>query len=149
MILGAVLAPAAARRWSRRRLLALSVIAVGLAALAASQAVSFRVLLACWIVSGLGNALGSVCYETMLQERTPDPLRGRVIAASESVLNLTYLMGAATSAWLAGLLHVRTIYALSGAAFIAIGWLARHLLADHRVLQVPETPSEERVAAPA
>jgi MFS transporter, DHA3 family, macrolide efflux protein len=147
MVLGAAVAPAAARRWSRRKLLALSVVAVGLAVMAASQAASFRVMLACWVVCGLGNALGTVCYESMLQERTPDSLRGRVIAASESVLNLTYLMGAATSAWLAGFMHVRMIFMLSGVFFVAIGWLARHLLSDERVLSATETVTDSRVPA--
>jgi MFS family permease len=118
MVLGAAAAPAAARRWSRARLLAVGIVAVGASALGASQASALSSLLALWLLSGAGNALGTVCYESLLQEFTPDSVRGRVLSASEAVLNAAFLAGASLSGWLAAGAGVRAAFAVSGAVFL-------------------------------
>jgi MFS family permease len=128
MVLGSAAAPAAARRWPRERLLAVGIAIVGAAVLSASQVVALSSLLVLWVCSGFGNALGTVSYESLLQERTPDAIRGRVMAASEAVLNLAYLAGASLAGWVGATAGVRTAYALSGGIFLLAAVASRVLL---------------------
>ncbi|HEV8681838.1 MAG TPA: MFS transporter [Actinomycetota bacterium] len=132
MILGSVAAPAAAGRWRRERLLGVSAGAVGLCVLAASRATSLPPVLLLWLASGAANALGTVSYESLLQERTPDALRGRVMAASEAVLDGTFLAGVSAAGWLGTSLGIRGAYAISGAAFLLTAVLSQMLLSSPR-----------------
>jgi MFS family permease len=132
MILGSVAAPAAADRWRRERLLAVSAGAVGLCVLAASRAASLPPVLLLWLAAGAANALGTVSYESLLQERTPDALRGRVMAASEAVLDSTFLVGVSAAGWLGESLGIRGAYAVSGAAFLLTAVVSQILLASPR-----------------
>jgi MFS family permease len=129
MILGSVAAPAAAGRWRREGLLGISAAVVGLSVLAASRAVALPPVLLLWLAAGAANALGTVSYESLLQERTPDAFRGRVMAASEAVLDMTFLAGVSAAGWLGSSLGVRGAYAVSGAAFLLTALVSRVLLA--------------------
>jgi MFS family permease len=83
------------------------------------------VLLA-WLAAGSANAVGNVSYDSLLQERTPDALRGRVFAASEAVLDSAYLAGAFLAGWLAGAYRASTALSVSGAILLlaaALGWI--------------------------
>ena len=130
MILGAIAAPAAARRWVRERIFGVSVILVGLAILVASQASSLVPVLFLWLIAGSGNGIGSVSYGSLLQERTPDRLRGRVMAASEAVQDIAFLLGAATAGWLGEQLGVRGAFMVAGGIFVVAGLLAGRLLLE-------------------
>jgi MFS family permease len=132
MILGSLAAPAAAGRWRRERLLGVSAGVVGLCVLAASRAVSLQPVLLLWLAAGAANALGTVSYESLLQERTPDAFRGRVMAASEAVLDGAFLAGVSTAGWLGTSLGIRGAYAVSGAAFLLTAMVSRVLLAPPR-----------------
>jgi MFS family permease len=155
MVVGALGAPAAARRWPRERLLAFGIAAVGAAVLAASRAATIVPVFALWIVSGFGNALGTVSYESLLQERTPDRLRGRTMAASEAVLNAAFLAGAALSGWLAEHAGIRFTYALSGSLFLVVAVVSRIVLHERDAPRLaasqppgPLAPSGPREAEP-
>jgi MFS family permease len=106
--------------------------AVGLCVLAASRATSLPPVLLLWLASGAANALGTVSYESLLQERTPDALRGRVMAASEAVLDGTFLAGVSAAGWLGTSLGIRGAYAISGAAFLLTAVLSQMLLSSPR-----------------
>jgi MFS family permease len=146
MILGSVAAPAAAGRWRRERLLGVSAGVVGLCVLAASRATSVPPLLLLWLASGAANALGTVSYESLLQERTPDAMRGRVMAASETVLDGTFLAGVSAAGWLGTSLGIRGAYAVSGAAFLLTAVVSQLLLASSRRPQRSD-PARERVSS--
>ena len=118
MVLGALAAPAAARRWSRERLLWISIALVGLSVLMASRATILSPVLGFWLVAGSGNAVGTIAYETLLQERTSDALRGRVMAASEAVVQIAYLLGVVVAGLIGGPLGLRGSYAVSGVLFL-------------------------------
>lgn len=128
MVLGSVAAPAVARRWPRERSLGAGVLVVGVCGLGASMAQVLPPVLVLWLISGVGNAVGTIAYESLLQERTPDRLRGRVLAASEAVLDVSFLLGVVVTAWIGAQLGVRTVYALSGGLFIAAAVLCHRLL---------------------
>lgn len=128
MVLGSVAAPASARRWPREWLFAGAIAVVGLAVLSASRVTVLSTLLLLWLVSGFANGVGSVAYHSLLQERTPDAFRGRVMGASEAVLQGALLAGASMAGWLGTTAGVRTTYAISGVLFVATALLCRALL---------------------
>jgi MFS family permease len=128
MVLGSVAAPAAARRWAREWLFAAAIAVVGLAVIGASRASILSTVLLLWLVSGFANGVGSVAYISLLQERTPDALRGRVMGASEAVLQGALLAGASMSGWFGTHLGIRATYAISGFMFVGTALLCRALL---------------------
>ncbi|HEX9970150.1 MAG TPA: MFS transporter, partial [Acidimicrobiales bacterium] len=128
MVVGSIIAPAAARAWKREHLLWAGVAVVGMSVVAAAQAGAIAPVLVLWLVAGAGNALGTVCYESLLQERTPDALRGRVFAASEAVLDTAFLGGVALAAWMGTHLGSRNALTVAGSAFLLAALLSRVLL---------------------
>src|SRR5205807_4477213 len=110
MLLGSLAAPAVCRRWARERLLTVGIALVGLCVLLASQAHDLETVLLAWLVAGAANSVANVSYESVLQERTPDEIRGRVFAAFEVVTNAAFLTGAFLAGWLGSHLGVRTSY---------------------------------------
>lgn len=114
MLLGSFAAPALARRWSRERLLPIAIAVVGTLVLLVSRTTDFSTVLLAWLAAGSANAVGNVSYDSLLQERTPDALRGRVFAASEAVLDTAYLAGAVLAGWLAGAYRASTALSVSG-----------------------------------
>ncbi|MDP9406261.1 MAG: MFS transporter, partial [Actinomycetota bacterium] len=107
MVLGSVVAPTLASRVRRERLLGVSIAVVGVAVLVAARAPGVVPVALLWVLGGAGNALGSIAYESLLQERTPDAVRGRVIGASEATLDASYLVGILAAAWLSDAVGAR------------------------------------------
>ena len=140
MVAGSALAPAAARRWSRERLLSVSVAAAGIAYLIASLAPTTTLVTAMWLLGGAAAGLANVSYETLLQERTPDEFLGRAFAAVEAVQEGGYFLGAVVVAALGGLVAPTTGMAVVGVAFLGIAALGLSLLRrpEARTLVLPE-----------
>ena len=121
MVLGSTLAAAAGRRWTLEKVLVASVGVLGLCVLSASWLALLAPVAVLWLVAGSANALGSVAYESLLQQRTPDRLRGRVFGAAEAVLDVTYLVGAVAAGAIGASLGSRTGMAVAGGAVLAAG----------------------------
>ena len=132
MLLGSLASPALARRWPRERLLRGSIAVVGLAVLAVSTTSDFRTVLLAWLIAGAANSVGNVSYESLLQERTPNELRGRVFAATEAVLDGSYLAGAFLAGLLGSLFAVSGAFAISGSVLLFAAVLARIVLPGPR-----------------
>ena len=115
MLTGAVSAPALARRWPHERLLSGSILVTGLAVLSVSRAHNLSMILLAWILAGMANAVGNVSYTSLLQQRTPDEMRGRVFAAAEAALDAAYVGGGAMAAWVGGHFGIRPAYEVAGA----------------------------------
>src|SRR5439155_10406574 len=128
MLLGSVAAPAVCRRWTRERVLALTIAIVGACVLLAAQAHDLETVLLAWLLAGAANSVANVSYESVLQERTPDQFRGRVFAAFEFVTNVGFLTGAFLAGWLGSHLGVRLSYVFSGTIFMAAALVARGTL---------------------
>ena len=128
MLLGSAAAPAASKKWPRERLLGVAIGAVGLVVMIASQVDALSAACLLWVLSGFVNAIGNFAYNSVLQERTPDGVRGRVMGAAEGVMSGTYLVGAAVTGWLGAQVGIRFVYALSGLIFIGIAAASRVLL---------------------
>jgi MFS family permease len=109
-------------------LLGYSVAAAGLTMMIASFAGSIGPILILWIIGGFGNAVGSVAYESLLQERTPDELRGRVIGSSESVLDGAFLVGLLLAGQIGNAMSPRSAYLLCGISFVMVAALSHGLL---------------------
>ncbi len=125
MVLGSLAAPAASRRWARERLFGVSIAMVGMAVLVASQQRLLSPVLLLWFVAGVGNGGGTVLYESLLQERVPDSIRGRVIAASEAVLDASFLAGAFLAGLVGDHLGIRAAFVVSGGLFLFAALLTR------------------------
>jgi MFS family permease len=96
----------------------------GAAVLASSQATSVMPVYAFFLIPGFGNAVTNISYQSLLQDRTPDALRGRVIAANEAVLDTALLVGAFLAGWIGTALGVRAGFAIAGLTFLGTGALA-------------------------
>jgi MFS family permease len=130
MLFGSVAAPAVAARWARERILPAAIGAVGVAVLVAARSGAMPTVLLLWLIAGAANALGTVAYESLLQERTPDHLRGRVMGASEAVLDGAFLAGVSMAPWLGDALGVRGAYAIAGGLFLLTALASRFLLSS-------------------
>lgn len=137
MLLGSVAAPAAARRWALERLLGMMIAVLAIVVLTASRATDVPPVLLLWVFSGMANGIGSVAFETMLQQRVPDTFRGRIMAATESVMNGCAVLGLVLSSAVASLLGIRGAFALSGAVLLMTALLCLALLGrvpgQHRI----------------
>ena len=128
MLVGGVLTPAAARRWPRQVLISVAVGIVGTVILAASQLEVVGGLLVLWLVGGAANAVGTIAHETLLQETTPDGLRGRVLAASDAILDGAFLFGALAGGVLGAVMGIRPALAACGVILLAAAVLSHALL---------------------
>jgi MFS family permease len=138
MLFGSASAPSLTKRFSRQDMLWVSILAVGGAVMLASRSPTLTPVLLLWLIAGAGNAMGTIAYETLLQQETPNEFRGRVFAASEGVLNLCYLAGVALAGVLGDLLGIRWSLMVAGACFAAAG------LFSQRLMKAPARPEPER-----
>jgi predicted MFS family arabinose efflux permease len=138
MLIGSVAAPAMVRRWRRTNLLHMGFAMIGTCTLMASFATSLFPVLLLWIVGGAGNAFATVSFSTLLQEHTPDRLRGRVMAGSDAVLNSAIVIGALISSVMAAQIGVRSAYLVAGLMMTGTAMLGHRLLAPvARSEQIP------------
>ena len=128
MLVGGALTPAAARRWPRQALITVSIGVVGAVVVAASSMTALAGVLGLWMIGGAANAAGTIAHETLLQETTPDALRGRVLAASDAILDGAFLFGALTGGALGVLIGIRPALAVCGTILLGAAALSRALL---------------------
>jgi MFS family permease len=143
MLLASPMARSATGRMSRERILAVGLAGIGGCVIWGGLSTELWMILLLWLAAGFGNGLVTICYESLLQERTPDRLRGRVIAASEAVLDAGMVAGLLATSWLATMLGIRASYVLSGALFVAIAAVAVATIKPDR----SSRPAAERVSA--
>jgi MFS family permease len=105
---------------------------MGLAVAAASQVPSTALLALAWLGGGAANGLLNVGYETLLQERTPDHVRGRVFAACEAVMDIGMVGGLLLAGAVAAALGTRGSYALAGVLLVVSAALAILVLRTRR-----------------
>ena len=143
MLAGGFFAVALDRRFGHGRLLTLSTLAAGGCIVLAAGSSSIAPVLVLWIVAGIANTLGTVAYETLVQEQTPDAVRGRVFAALEATIQGGYIAGLGVAA-LAGTIFrdssPRNGLAVAGLIFVAAGVASWRLLGEAR-RPAPATPA--------
>jgi MFS family permease len=145
MLIGSAAAPGAARRWARMRLVSTGIGLIGFGVFVGSIATSLFPILMLWMVAGFGNAVMTVAYGSLLQERTPDHLRGRVVAASEAVLDGALVGGALMAGMVGAAFGPRGAFAIAGAIFAGASILGHMRV---RTDEAPELqPEPKRDAA--
>jgi MFS family permease len=100
MLLGSLVSPALIRHLPRERLIPLVVAAAGACVIAGSQAQTVWSVAGLWAVAGVMCGVTNVSYESLVQERTPDGYRGRMIATIEAAQEGAYFLGIAAAGWL-------------------------------------------------
>jgi MFS family permease len=128
MVAGSFVAPAAARRLSRERLLAVSVATAGASLLVAARATDVGPVALLWGIAGIASGIANVSYETLLLERTSDGFRGRVLSTVEAVQDGMFFLGALTIATFGGLVPPAAALAFLGTGFLVVGVAARTIV---------------------
>jgi MFS family permease len=128
MVIGSLGAPLAARRLPLERVLAASIATAGLAMLAGSRSTAVGLAVIAWVVGGIGSGVANVAYETLLQQRTPDRFRGRVLSAVEAIQEGTFFLGALSVGAFGGSVTPAVAIGLMGLGFVAIGLATIRLL---------------------
>ncbi len=150
MIIGSLIAGAADRRFGHANLLTGSVAVVAIAVMLASLSPALAPVALLWLPAGIGNATGTVAYETLLQESTADAVRGRVMAALQAALQAGLLAGvgiaATTDLVFRGADPARAGLMLSGVAFALAGLAAWLLLARRTTLAGQLVPAGRELA---
>jgi MFS family permease len=98
MMAGSLVASLLDRRLGHAQMLTTAVGTVAIAVMAASLSPTLAPVAVLWVAGGVANTLGTVAYETLLQERTEDAVRGRVMAALEASLQAGLLVGVGLAA---------------------------------------------------
>ncbi len=146
MVLGSTAAVTAGHRWSLERVLVASVFVLAVCIVSSSLLALLAPVAVLWLVAGSANALGSIAYESLLQQRTPDHLRGRVFGAAEAVLDVTYLVGALAAAALGALVGSRVGVGVAGVAVLVAAAYGVLVFLHRPAEYAPPRPSD--VAAP-
>lgn len=125
MLVGSLTVSRIDRRLGHGALLTWSLVIVGVAVVLASASPVIGPVAVLWVFAGIANTTGTVAYETILQERTEDGVRGRVMAVLEAGIQAGLLAGvglaATTDTIFAGGDPARLGLALSGVLFALAG----------------------------
>jgi MFS family permease len=109
-----------AGRWLRPqteiRWLALSLAFVAATGFGIATAPWFWVVLALNLAWGVGEGIGTVADQNIMQRRTPDAVRSRVMGASEGMVHGTMFVAYPAAAFLVPALGPRGVYAIAGVA---------------------------------
>jgi MFS family permease len=103
MLIGSLASPIAVRRVQRERLVPIALAIIGVCVFLGATLSSLFGVAALWFIGGGMSGTANVCYESLLQERTPDRWRGRVMATVEATQEATYLLGVALAAVLSSI----------------------------------------------
>lgn len=121
----------------------------GIGGLGIGLAPLFWLVLMCNLIWGFGDALTVVAEQGIIQRRTPDAIRSRVVAANESLVHLSLMAGFVAAGPVLELVGPQATYAIGGAAALLAGLLANTVRRDAR--PVPgerEASHAERPVAP-
>ncbi|MGE5226486.1 MAG: MFS transporter, partial [Planctomycetaceae bacterium] len=147
MLAGSLASPLLIDRVPRERLIPVTIAAVGACVVVGGGSTSLAAIVALWFVAGVMSGVTNVSYESLLQERTPDAFRGRIIATVEAAQEATYVLGIAGAAILARGPSVPHAMQIVGFGFVLAGVAASFLLraaiaADERGGVAVGVPSE-------
>lgn len=129
-LVGSLSGPALTRRWGRRRVLLMGLVAltVGVSLFAVVEVTGGLVTLA--VVTGLGAGPVGPLLAVLAQERTPEPLRGRVLGAMASMSLAAAPAGLLVTGPLLQATGFRTTYLVLGGlclAAVCFAYLSRGL----------------------
>ena len=114
------------------RALVIGFAVAGVAGIGIWQARAFWIVLACNLVWGVGDAATRVAKVGVLQRRTPDAIRGRVVGANESALTLAITAGFLAAGPVMAAFGAQATYAIGGLAALAAAVLSSTVVAAAR-----------------
>ncbi|MGH9171002.1 MAG: MFS transporter [Acidimicrobiales bacterium] len=114
VLIGSVLAGRLAADAGRGRATVLGAGLMSLVFLAYGGAPSVAWLLPAGLLGGVGNGYVNVCISTLVMTRTPDHLRGRVMAALGASVNTVSVLSLAIGGAVTAVLGIREVYVAAG-----------------------------------
>ena len=129
--LGSVVGSWAASRMtaaSEPPMLVAGFVVAGLAGIGIGVSPVFGLVLVGNFVWGLGDALTVVAEQGIIQRRTPDAIRGRVVAANEGLAHLALVAGFLASGPVIAAFGAQRTYAVGGVTALAAGAVAATVL---------------------
>jgi len=120
----------------------------------------FAPILALVLVSGVGDAVTLVAEQGIQQRRTPDAVRSRVMAASEGLVSLSFVVGLAFAGIVLRAVGPQGVYAIGGltgaiGALVLLPALRRARAFEHGVdvmavdASAADAPAEPEAMVPA
>jgi predicted MFS family arabinose efflux permease len=139
-------------REPRALFLGTALIAVTTAAIAVSP--WFAPILVIALLSGMGDAIVLVAEQGIQQRRTPDAVRSRVIATSEGLTSIAFVLGFAAAGVVLRAVGPRNVYAIGGltaaiGALVLLPILRRGSEREAVELDVATAEDAEAASAPA
>jgi predicted MFS family arabinose efflux permease len=139
-------------REPRALFLGTALIAVTTAAIAVSP--WFAPILVIALLSGMGDAIVLVAEQGIQQRRTPDAVRSRVIATSEGLTSIAFVLGFAAAGVVLRAVGPRNVYAIGGltaaiGALVLLPILRRGSEREAVELDVGTAEDAEAASAPA
>jgi MFS family permease len=139
-------------REPRALFLGTALIAVTTAAIAVSP--WFGLILVVALLSGVGDAIVLVAEQGIQQRRTPDAVRSRVIAASEGLTSIAFVLGFAAAGVVLQAVGPQNVYAIGGltaaiGALVLLPILRRGTEREAVELDAATAEVAESVTAPA
>ncbi len=143
-----------AGRWVNERnepqVLVVGALALALGSVAIAASPTFWPVVVAILIAGFGDAFMEVADQSMFQRRTPDAVRGRVMAAEDTLVQVTMAAMFLVSGLVVAVVGARGAYLVAGAtAFVAVAllfpvrrWIAR----ERRDAERPQVATNEPVA---
>jgi len=129
--------------------LAVGFAVAGVAGIAIWLASAFWIVLVCNVVWGVGDAVTRVAKTGILQRRTPDAVRGRVVGANESALTLAITAGFLAAGPVIAVLGAQATYAVGGLTALGAAALSSTVIAaarrgpgDAMRIEAPDLPGD-------
>jgi predicted MFS family arabinose efflux permease len=89
-----------------------AVMAAGIGLVALTPAIGF--VFACYLVGGIGGGFMAAASQSLLQRNTPDPLRSRVLGATDAARNVAFAAGALVAGFAVAALGPQLTFGLVG-----------------------------------
>jgi MFS family permease len=118
----------------------------GAAGIGIGLAPVFWLVLVCNVVWGIGDALTVVAEQGIIQRRTPDAIRSRVVAANEALVHLSLMVGFLAAGPVLAAFGGQATYAIGGVAALAAGVLANTV--RRRAMPAPGEPEASHAERP-
>jgi MFS family permease len=93
---------------------------------------AFWIVLVCNLVWGVGDGVTRVAKQGIFQRRIPDTVRGRVVAATESLVHLALMAGFIAAGPTVAFLGAKATYAVAGLAALGSAGLVSTVIAAAR-----------------
>ena len=145
-VAGGLMAPRVVRRLSEPGALALALAAMGASMVGIALAPALWVVMVSVVAFGWSIPVAVIAFVTVMQQRTPGRLMGRVSAASEVVMGTPQTLGIALGAALVSLISYRAIFTtMAVVTLVSVAYLAITL---RRNLFRPEPALETATPTP-